>query len=108
MTENSAHIMHTQYTHQKKEVQVRIHFEPRNCHPSLGTCAASIPTPETRPRLHNPLGLSRELKSSSTGPQLGAKTAETAIPKLTQMVQSPPHTFWYVFCMNINARYWTC
>ena len=62
------------------------------------------PPPETRPRLHNPLILSWELKSSSTGPKLWGKTSETAIPKWTQMVQSPPRTFWYVFYMNINVR----
>ena len=66
------------------------------------------PPPETQLRLHNPLGLSWELKSSSTGPQLWAKTAETARPKLTQMVQSPPHSFWYIFYVNINVRFQTC
>jgi hypothetical protein len=42
------------------------------------------------------------------------KTAETAIPKLTQMVQSPPHTFWYSFSTWISMldirsveNYWT-
>ena len=58
------------------------------------------PPPENRPRLHNPLGLSWGLKSSSRGPQLGVKTTETAMPELTQMVQSPPCTFWYVFYMS--------
>jgi hypothetical protein len=66
------------------------------------------PPTETQPRLHNPLGLSWELKSSLTGHHLEAKTAETAIPKLTQMVQSPPHILWYVFYVNINVRYWMC
>jgi hypothetical protein len=32
------------------------------------------PSPETRPRLQNPLGLSWELKSSSTGPQVAEIT----------------------------------
>ena len=36
--------------------------------------------PETRPRLHNPLGLSQGLKSSSTCPQIGVTAAAIAMP----------------------------
>ena len=64
------------------------------------SCGLNIHPLENRPRLHNPVGLSWGLKSSSTGPQLGAKAPETAMPKLTQRVQSPPRTFWYVFYVS--------
>ena len=40
------------------------------------------------------------LEGLSPGSQLGAKTPESAMTKLTQMVQSPPGTFWYVFYMS--------
>ena len=81
-------------------LQVRIHFEPQNVRYLRALVWPQYPHPENWPRLHNPLGLSWGLKSSSTGPQLGAKTPETAMTKLTQMVQSPPHTFWYVFYVS--------
>jgi hypothetical protein len=35
--------------------------------------------PETRPRLHNTLGLSQGLESSTAGPQIGVKTAAIAM-----------------------------
>ena len=56
--------------------------------------------PESRPTLHNPLGLSQGLKSSSTSPQNGTKAAAIAMqfnPKMGIMRQSPSRRTRYVF-----------
>jgi len=58
------------------------------------------PPPETRPTLHNPLGLTLGLKSSLTSPQLGWKAAAIAFPfraKSEVMLQSPPRRKWHIF-----------
>ena len=66
------------------------------------------PPPETRPTLHNPLGLSQGLKSSLTSPQLGRKAAAIALPfwaKSDVMLQSPPRRKWYIFYEVRYVRY---
>jgi hypothetical protein len=70
--------------------QVWIHFEPWNVRYLRPLLRPQYQPPKTQPRLHNPLGLYQGLKSSSTGPQLGAKTAAIAIPKLTQWFKVHP------------------
>ena len=64
--------------------------------------------PETRSRLHIPLGLSQGLKSSLTSPQLGRKAAAIALPfwaKSDVMLQSPPRRKWYIFYEVRYVRY---
>jgi hypothetical protein len=59
--------------------------------------------------LHNPLGLSQRLKSSSTAPQVKAKIAAIVLPieaKSGSMVQTLPRRKCYVFYKNIDVRYW--
>jgi len=67
-------------------------------------CGINIHPHETQPRLHNPLGLSQGLKSSSTGHQIGAKTASIAMRLQDIMVQSPPCRKWYVFYVQKYVR----
>jgi hypothetical protein len=55
---------------------------------------------ESRPTLHNPLGLSHGLKSSSTSPQNRTKAAAIAMqfhPKIGIMRQSPSCRTRYIF-----------
>ena len=92
-------------------VQVRIEFEPLFVRYLWPLVWPQYSSPETRPRLHNPLGLSQGLKSSSTGPQLGGKTVPIALPfraKRGVMVQTPTRRSWYVSYDNFDVRYWKC
>ncbi len=81
-------------------IQGRIHFDALNVRylqllvrPQYSPC-------ESRPTLHNLLGLSQGLNSSSTSPQNGTKAAEIAMqfnPKMGIMRQSPSRRTLYVF-----------
>ncbi len=81
-------------------VQVRIHFDALYVRYLWPLVLPQYSTPESRPTLHNPLGLSQGLKSSSTSPQNGTKAAAIAMqfnPKMGIMRQSPSRRTRYVF-----------
>ena len=81
-------------------VQVRIHFDALYVRYLWPLVLPQYSPPESRPTLHNPLGLSQGLKSSSTSPQNGAKAAAIAMqfnPKMGIMRQSPSRRTRYVF-----------
>ena len=62
--------------------------------------------PETRPRLQNPLGLSWELESSSTYPQVAKITNSNYLPTMFWneiMIQSPPCRKRNVFCDDLMS-----
>ena len=82
------------------KVQVRIHFDALYVRYLWPLVLPQYSPPESRPTLHNPLGLSQGLKSSSTSPQNGMKAAAIAMqfnPKMGIMRQSPSRRTQYVF-----------
>ena len=93
---------------QFKLAQVRIHFELLFSRYPWTLVRPQYSPPEIWSRLHNPLGLSQGLKSSSTGPQFPVKAAVIAMPlqaKTDEMVQSPTHKNCYVFYGVQYVRY---
>ena len=81
-------------------IQVRIHFDALYVRYLWPLVLPQYSPPESRPTLHNPLGLSQGLKSSSTSPQNGTKAAAIAMqfnPKMGIMRQSPSRRTRYVF-----------
>ncbi len=89
-------------------VQVRMDFEQRHVRYLWPLVWPHYPIPGTQPRLHNPLGLSEGLKSSSTGPQLLRKAAAIALSwqaKNDEIAQSPSRRNWYVFYGVRYVRY---
>ena len=84
----------------KRSIQVRIHFDALYVRYLWPLVLTQYSPPESRPTLHNPLGLSQGLKSSSTSPQNGTKAAAIAMqfnPKMGIMRQSPSRRTRYVF-----------
>ena len=89
-------------------VQLKIHFEALFVRYLWLLVWHQYPPPETRPTLHNPLGLSLGLKSSLTSPQLGWKAAAIALPfwaKTDVMLQRPQRRKYTIFYEVRYVRY---
>ncbi len=89
-------------------VQLKIHFEALFVRYLWLLVQHQYPPAETRPTLHNPLGLSLGLKFSLTSPQFGRKAAAIALPfwaKTDIMLQSPPRRKYTIFYEDRYVRY---